>query len=90
MPIRIPTKTVILQRNGKNFSPPIGKSFEFTAEEVKEIESLSKQVLRKPINESAAAQDPEQKQPAKTDADKTPAAAKTGGKTGGKTAADDL
>jgi len=93
MPIRIPTKTIILQRNGKNFSPPVGKPFQFTAEELKEIDALNKTVLRKPINEEAELQGSDAKQPtpaSNADAKQATAPAKTGGKTSGKTAADDL
>lgn len=91
MPIRIPTKTVILQRNGKNFSPPVGKPFQFTAEELKEIDALNKTVLRKPINEEADLQGSDTKQPAPvTPTETKQVPAKTGAKTGGKNAADDL
>lgn len=55
MPIRIPTCTVIVQRNGKNFAPPIGKSFEFTADEVAAINKVMPVALRKPVNETVEA-----------------------------------
>lgn len=61
MPKRIPTCTVIVQREGKNFKPAIGKPFDFTADEIEEINNVMPSALRKPVNEEAA---PESKPPA--------------------------
>lgn len=47
MPIRIPSHTVVVTREGKRVTPKIGQPFEFTAEEVKEITAVSKDCLRK-------------------------------------------
>ena len=47
MPIRIPTHTIVVTREGKRVSPKIGEPFEFTADEVKEISAVSKDALRK-------------------------------------------
>lgn len=53
MPIRIPTQTVIVQRNGANFAPKLGEPFNFTTDEVEEINTLAPDALRKPVNEEA-------------------------------------
>lgn len=47
MPIRIPTNTIVVTREGKRVTPKIGEPFEFTAEEIKEIGAVSKDALRK-------------------------------------------
>lgn len=54
MPKRIPTCTVIVQRDGKNFKPPIGKPFEFSADEIDQVNRVMPHALRKPVNEEAA------------------------------------
>lgn len=86
MPIRIPTQSVIVQRNGSNYVPPVGKPFNFTADEVAEVNALAPDALRKPVNEEVEGEQ-------QTTASKTPtattAAAKTGGKGKGATSADD-
>lgn len=96
MPIRIPTQTVIVHRNGSNYAPPIGSPFNFTAEEVDEINQLAPDALRKPVNEEAAAAapaQPKQAAQAKQAATAEPVAAATTGKgkqaAGGKQASDD-
>ena len=87
MPIRVPTKTVIVQRNGQNFAPPVGKSFNFTAEEVAELEAFGDDFIRKPLNEelpaSATAPTPAPTAPA-------PVAGKKGTPVAGNKGAEDL
>lgn len=51
MPKRIPLKSVIVQRDGKQIRLPIGKEFDFTADELKDIESSSPNSLRKIVIE---------------------------------------
>lgn len=55
MPKRIPVVAIGVTRNGKTVYPTVGKVFDFTAEEVAEINALEKaskvQHIRKPINE---------------------------------------
>lgn len=49
MPQRIPSHTIILQREGVDVKPPIGKAFNFTDAEIKQIEKLDKEALSKVI-----------------------------------------
>lgn len=55
MPKRIPVVAIGVTRNGKTVYPTIGQVFDFTAEEITEINGLEKasgvQHYRKPINE---------------------------------------
>lgn len=55
MPKRIPVVAIGVTRNGVTVYPTVGKVFDFTAEEVAEINALEKaskvQHIRKPINE---------------------------------------
>ncbi len=55
MPKRIPVVAIGVTRNGKTVYPTIGQVFDFTAEEITEINALEKasgvQHYRKPINE---------------------------------------
>lgn len=37
MPKRVPVQTIIVNREGKNIRPPIGKPFDFTPEELDDI-----------------------------------------------------
>lgn len=53
MPIRVPTQTIILQRNGQNHTPKIGVAFDFTEDEIKNLQSLAPDAIRKPTNEEA-------------------------------------
>lgn len=50
MPIRVPTQTIILQRNGQNHTPKIGVAFDFTEDEIKNLQSLAPDAIRKPTN----------------------------------------
>lgn len=47
MPKRIPLNTIILQRDGQKVVPPLNKPFDFTAEELKMIASLSPDAIGK-------------------------------------------
>lgn len=61
MPKRIPVVAIGVTRNGKTVYPTIGQVFDFTAEEITEINALEKasgvQHYRKPINEGSEADD---------------------------------
>ena len=66
MPIRVPLQTVIVQRNGANFAPPLGKPFTFTADEVRDIDAVNPNAIRKPLNEEAPNAFPDAAEPPKT------------------------
>lgn len=83
MPIRIPTCTVIVRRNGVNVSPTINKPFEFEADEVKDINAMAPHALRKPVNESSEVQSAEGQSQAST----TPVGASSSTRGGKKTPA---
>lgn len=53
MPKRVPVKSIVLFRDGKQVRPTIGKEFDFTAEELKDINDLSPKSVRKVIVEDA-------------------------------------
>lgn len=38
---RTPLQSIVVVRDGKSMSPPIGAAFDFTAEEVEQIEAMS-------------------------------------------------
>jgi hypothetical protein len=52
MPKRVPTIGVIVIRDGKRVSPPLNKGFNFTDDEITQINAIHATALRKPINES--------------------------------------
>lgn len=49
----VPTVSVIVVRDSKRVKPVIGKSFDFTADEVASINGQHPGALRKPVNETA-------------------------------------
>lgn len=51
MPKRKVVQTVILYRNGERVKPPIGKIFDFTAEEVAQLAQVAPDALARPIVE---------------------------------------
>ena len=51
MPKRIPVNTIMLHREGKPLVPDIGKVFDFTAEELADINAVNPDAVRKPVNE---------------------------------------
>lgn len=53
MPKRVPTVSVIVIRDGKRVSPPLNKGFNFTDDEITQINAIQPGALRKPINESS-------------------------------------
>lgn len=63
MPKRVPVNTIIVKRDGKNFVPPIGKPFDFTQDELNDINAVMPGAVRKIINE---APDEVEKAPAAT------------------------
>ena len=52
MAIRIPVQTITVGRDGKNIVPTIGQPFNFTAEEIEQIESSNPAAVRNPVVES--------------------------------------
>lgn len=52
MPKRIATQTIVLFRDKKRVVIKPKQQFDFTADEIKEITTASKDALRKPVNES--------------------------------------
>lgn len=48
----VPVEGVTVGRDGKRVTPPVGKSFDFTAEEIKSIKAARPEALRKPVDES--------------------------------------
>lgn len=55
MPKRIPVKSIVLNRDGKQIRPAIGKEFDFTTEELADIMANAPGHVRKVIVEDAAA-----------------------------------
>ena len=53
MVIRIPVQTITVGRDGKNIVPTIGQPFNFTAEEIEQIESSNPAAVRNPVVEAA-------------------------------------
>lgn len=51
MPIRIPVKGVLVFRNGIQVRPTLGKPFDFTDEELKDLDRVAPGHVRKPIVE---------------------------------------
>lgn len=96
MPSRIPTQKIIVQRGGKNVSPPIGEKFEFTAEELEDINKVNPDAVRKVVvdgetkeervarQEREAAAEKQAKIEAAAEKKKLEDAAKAAGKTTGK------
>jgi hypothetical protein len=78
---RVVLKRVIIGREGKRLEPPIGKAFEFTDEELENIERVNPTALREAVNEDAEADENEAATLRNSAGFKTPAAegdAKTG------------
>lgn len=47
MPKRVPTQGVIVYRDGKQMRVPLGKAFDFTAEELEQITAVNPKALSK-------------------------------------------
>ena len=56
MAIRIPVQTITVGRDGKNIIPTIGHPFDFTDEEIKQIEASNPTAVRNPVVEADAEQ----------------------------------
>lgn len=72
MPKRIPVETIKVRRDGKPVIPTIGKPFDFTAEELDDINKVRPQAVRKLIMEEQP-EDEQAKAAAKPAARKTAA-----------------
>lgn len=55
MQTMVPIESVVVVRDGKRVTPPIGKGFNFTDAEVRDIKRIRQEAIRKPINESERA-----------------------------------
>lgn len=42
---RVPLQSIVVQRDGKSFTPPIGQPFDFTKEEVDQIERMAPEAI---------------------------------------------
>lgn len=69
---RVPVQSIVVVRDGKQVTPDLDKPFNFTAQEVEDIERVNPSAMRKPIVEKSAEVE-------KTEA-KAPAAGKRAGK----------
>lgn len=58
---RFVLQSITVVRDGKRTSPEIGKAFEFTAEEIKQIDKVMPTAYRKLVDESAADTDKTEK-----------------------------
>lgn len=54
---RVPVQTIIVYRDGKRVAPPIGKPYDFTADEIKSINDRNPDASRKVTDESKPAED---------------------------------
>lgn len=57
MPKRVPNASIVVIRDGKRVTPPLGKAYDFTKAEIESITRVSPGALRKPVNESSDADD---------------------------------
>lgn len=53
MPKRVAVGAIIVQRDGKRMQVPRGQAFDFTAEELADINRLNPGAVRKVVNEDA-------------------------------------
>jgi len=51
MKVLIPVQGVVVHRDGKSFSPEIGKPFEFSDDEANDIAAMNPGAVRSPVNE---------------------------------------
>jgi hypothetical protein len=54
MPKRVPLQTIVVHREGKRVVPALGEAFDFTAEEVEDINRVNPDAFRKVIIEDKA------------------------------------
>lgn len=54
MPLKVPHHSVTVQRNGVNVTPPRGTPFDFSADEIKQVQASHPYALRDPKNENVA------------------------------------
>jgi hypothetical protein len=77
MPKKVPLIAVTVHRDNRPFDVPVNKPFNFTDDEVNEVEAAVPGALRDPVNEAAASA------PAPAAGAKAAAAAKAGAKAEG-------
>lgn len=51
MPKRVPVQTIVVTRDGKRVTPKIGDAFDFTAEELDDINRVNPDAVRKVVIE---------------------------------------
>lgn len=51
MTIRVPLETIFVSRDGKQFAPKIGEAFDFTEEEMADINRVNPEAVRNPVSE---------------------------------------
>lgn len=97
MPKRVPVQTIVVTRDGKRVTPKIGDAFDFTAEELDDINRVNPDAVRKVVIEDKLLEkeftQDEKDAAAKAEADaKSAAKAPTSAKAAaaGKTSAGDL
>lgn len=76
--VRVPVQSIVVRRGEKNVTPEIGKPFEFTKEEIDDLDVLKPKPFRDLIVEEA----PEPAEAPAPAPASTKAAAKTAAKTG--------
>lgn len=55
---KIPLISITVHRDKKPVTPPVGRAFDFTVEEIDEIEQMMPGALRNPVNEAPVAAAP--------------------------------
>jgi len=55
MPKKIPLIAITVHRDGKPVVPPVGKPFDFTEDEIAEVNGMVAGAMRDPVNESPVA-----------------------------------
>ena len=55
---RVPVQSIVVVRDGKQVTPDLDKPFNFTAQEVEDIERVNPSAMRKPIVEKTEAKAP--------------------------------
>lgn len=67
---RVPKQTVVVVRDGKSVTPPIGEPFEFTDEEVSQIESMNPDAISAEATVDLTKGDADKADPKKADTKK--------------------
>lgn len=57
MPKRVPVQTIVVHREGKRITPKIGEAFDFTAEELADLNRVNPDCIRKVVIEDKELED---------------------------------